>query len=117
MVSDFAASKRFYTEILGLHDMGIDWLPEKQMFLDVGDGRELHVGEVPGVAIDPSGFNHLALTADDFDGFLEHLKKEGITYTNLGGTERFYVQTRPDGARQTYVQDPDGYWIEITDAT
>lgn len=115
VVSDFAASKRFYTEILGLVDLAVDWLPEKQMFLAAGDQLEMHVGEVPGVEIAPSRFNHIALAVDDFDGFLAHLKEAGVVYTNLGGSERFYVQTRPDGVRQTYVQDPDGYWIEITD--
>lgn len=26
------------------------------------------------------------------------------------------IQTRPDGVQQIFVQDPDGYWIEINDA-
>ena len=26
------------------------------------------------------------------------------------------ITTRPDGVKQLYVQDPDGYWIEINDS-
>ena len=116
VVSDFAVSKPFYTEVLGLKDLNADWLPEKQMFLSLGNNLELHVGEVPGVEIKPSNFNHFAISSNDLDGYLAHLKAHGVTYSNLGGGQPYFIQKRPDGVRQTFIQDPDGYWIEINDA-
>jgi catechol 2,3-dioxygenase-like lactoylglutathione lyase family enzyme len=115
VVSDFNASKKFYTELLGLEQIDVPWLPDKQMFLALGEGLELHVGEVEGVEIKPNGFNHFAIAVADFDEFLNYLRSEGVVYTSLGGGEDYFISTRPDNVRQTWVRDPDGYWIEIND--
>lgn len=115
VVSNFEDSKAFYTELLGLEEIETPWLPAKQMFLAIGESFELHMGEVPGVEIKPNDFNHIAISVDDFDGFLAHLKSAGVVYTRLGGGEDFFVSTRPDEVRQTWIADPDGYWIEIND--
>ena len=116
VVSDFGKSREFYVETLGLKDLNIDWLPENQMFLSLGENLELHVGEVEGVEINPSSFNHLAISTNDLDGYLEHLRSKGVKYSSLGGAKEYYIQKRPDGVSQTFLQDPDGYWIEINDA-
>lgn len=116
VVSDFEESKTFYTDLLGLERIEASWLPDKQMFLALGENLELHVGEVDGVEIRPNKFNHFAISVDDFDAFLAYLKSRGIVFTSLGGGEDYLVSTRPDGVRQTWIADPDGYWIEINDA-
>ncbi len=113
VVSNFKESKKFYTEILKLKDKKIPWLPENQMFISLGGNLELHVGEVEGVKINPSTFNHFALTPSDFEGFLNHLKQHGLVYGLLGSFKEYEIQTRPDGVRQTFLKDPDGYIIEI----
>ena len=115
VVSDFEASKEFYLDTLELELIEAPWLPEKQMFLAAGDGLEIHVGEVAGVTIAPNNFNHFALAVKEFDAYLEHLQSKGVIYTRLGGGEDFFISTRPDNIRQTWVTDPDGYWIEIND--
>ena len=116
VVSDFSVSRKFYTEVLGLPELNADWLPEKQMFLSLGNNLELHVGEVPGVEIVPSEFNHFAISTNDLDSYLEYLNSKGVQHYSLGGSEKHFIQERPDGVRQTFIQDPDGYWIEINDA-
>lgn len=116
VVSNFEESKTFYTELLGLEQIDAPWLPDNQMFLELGENLELHVGEVDGVEIMPNGFNHFAIAVDDFDAFLNYLKSEGVIYTSLGGGEDYFISTRPDNVRQTWISDPDGYWIEINDA-
>lgn len=115
VVSDFEKSRAFYVEILGFEDMHADWLPEKQMFLSLGDNLELHVGEVPGVVINPSNFNHFAFSVNDLDGYLAYLNSKGVMHSGLGGAQKGFIQKRPDGVRQTFIQDPDGYWVEIND--
>ena len=116
VVTDFRVSKEFYTKTLGLKDLNADWLPENQMFISLGDNLELHVGEVKGVEINPSNFNHFAISTNDLDGYLEYLSSKGVDHYSLGGAEKNFIQKRPDGVRQTFIQDPDGYWIEINDA-
>ena len=37
-----------------------------------------------------------------------------IKYGNWKGDSK-EPQVRPDGIKQVYLQDPDGYWIEIND--
>lgn len=117
VVSDFEASREFYVELLGLETIDAPWLPERQMFLALGENLELHIGEVEGVEVRPSRFNHVSIAVDKFDEFLEYLRSAGIVYTQLGGGEDYFVSTRPDNARQTWITDPDGYWIEIIDVT
>lgn len=117
VVSDFAKSEKFYKELLGLKEIPAPWLPEKQMFIQAGNNLEIHVGEVPGVEINPSNFNHFAMTVDDLDAFLAYLETNGIWYGSLGGEEKHHVTTRGDGVRQTFFQDPDGYWLEVNDFT
>ena len=36
----------------------------------------------------------------------------GVPYSNWPGAPAT-VSVRGDGIRQIYVQDPDGYWIEV----
>jgi catechol 2,3-dioxygenase-like lactoylglutathione lyase family enzyme len=43
------------------------------------------------------------------------LNENDIKYSNFR-EESKKIQIRPDGVRQIYFQDPDGYWIEINDA-
>ena len=115
VVSNFEESSKFYKGLLGLEEIPAPWLPDNQMFLQLGNNLELHVGEVPGVDIKPSSFNHFAITVDDLDEFLRYLEKNDIWYGSLGGSEKHMVQQRDDGVRQTFFQDPDGYWLEVND--
>ena len=116
VVSDFNKSKAFYVDILGLEDLNKHWLPENQMFLSLGPNLELHMGEVEGVKINPNNFNHFAISTKDLDGYLAYLLSRGIPYSDLGGSKPGEIYQRPDGVRQTFIQDPDGYWIELNDA-
>jgi lactoylglutathione lyase len=54
-----------------------------------------------------SGYGHIALTVDDLDGTLARLKEQGIE------PERQPYRVREGGSRLCFVQDPDGYRIEL----
>jgi len=62
------------------------------------DGRSYDVG---------SGYGHIALAVDDLDGTLARLKEQGIE------PERPPYQVREGGSRLCFIQDPDGYRIEL----
>ena len=50
------------------------------------------------------------------DLFTKILKKKAIVFEDATGNKNNKVTTRPNGAKQIWLQDPDGYWIEINDA-
>jgi lactoylglutathione lyase len=62
------------------------------------DGRSYE----PGTA-----YGHIAIGVDDLDGTLSRLKDQGIA------PEREPYQVREGGSRLCFVQDPDGYRIEL----
>jgi len=45
---------------------------------------------------------------------MKFLKSKNVNFQNWPG-EKGTTNTRPDGIKQIYLQDPDGYWIEIND--
>jgi len=59
-----------------------------------------------------SGYGHIAVTVDDLEAVLERLRGEhGIQ------PERPPYRVRDDGALICFVRDPDGYRIELIDAS
>ena len=62
------------------------------------DGRSYEPG---------TGYGHIAIGVDDLDGTLSRLKDQGIA------PEREPYQVREGGSRLCFVQDPDGYRIEL----
>jgi lactoylglutathione lyase len=54
-----------------------------------------------------TGYNHIAITAEDLDQTLERLKGQGIE------PEKPPYRVREGGSRICFVRDPDGYRIEI----
>jgi lactoylglutathione lyase len=64
------------------------------------DGRTYDVG---------TGYGHIALAVDDMDDALAQLKEQGIE------PEREPYRVREGGSRICFVQDPDGYRVELID--
>ena len=58
---------------------------------------------------------HLSLSTQNMEGFIEHLISKEIDFYNWPG-EKGSVTDRSDGVKQIYIQDPDGYWVEINTA-
>ncbi|MEA2222803.1 MAG: lactoylglutathione lyase [Solirubrobacteraceae bacterium] len=76
-----------------------------------GDTLELTVNEGREEPYDlGDGYGHIALSVEDLDGLLERLAAEGIEPEKPpyapGGREEFRI---------CFVQDPDGYRIELID--
>ncbi|NGX84315.1 VOC family protein [Aequorivita sp. KMM 9714] len=118
-VENIDISAKFYKNILNLRELDTPW-PEYKLirFFDTGTNQQLHIAQAQVDKYGDIKINkvlHLAFAVNNFDGFLEHLKEKGIEYSNFAG-ESEKIQSRPDGIRQIYFQDPDGYWIEINDA-
>lgn len=116
-VENIDRSVEFYKDILNLKEIDTPW-PENTIirFLETGKNQQLHIAKVPDFGdIKTNKVLHIAFAIQDFDAYLNFLNERGIKYSNFAGESK-KTQLRPDGVRQIYFQDPDGYWIEINDA-
>jgi lactoylglutathione lyase len=81
-------------------------------FFSIGDGEDVleltfnHDGRTYELG---TAYGHIALAVDDIDDTLAVLDGEGIR------PEREPYRVREGGARICFVQDPDGYRIELID--
>ena len=110
-IGDIDRSVEFY-EALGFEERGR--LPIRDEAINVfmglpGDGARLELTYNFGVDSYElgTGYNHIAVTAEDLDGTLERLKGQGIE------PEKPPYTVREGGSRLCFVRDPDGYRIEL----
>jgi lactoylglutathione lyase len=115
-VRDIAASVRFY-EALGFEHRGrLNFDTAYNVYLGLpgdGDKLELTVNDDREEPYDlGDGYNHVALVVDDLEQTLAHLK------ATLGVDPEkpaFHPGGREDLPLIAFVQDPDGYRIELID--
>ena len=112
-VVDLDRSTKFYKEVMQLEQIPEPFKDGRHNWFRIGPHSQLHV--VGGAkAIVPHDINiHLAFRVASLTDFTKHLDQLGIKYGNWQGEKK--IQMRPDGIGQIYLQDPDGYWIEIND--
>ena len=110
-VRDLDTSIDFYTRFLGMRetrrkDLGDAVLvfladEDENHYVELTynkDGRDYELG---------TQFGHLAFTADDLDEVIAEVERRGWPYRG----------SRPEtGSRYIFIQDPDGYDIEILQA-
>ncbi len=116
-VRDMEASVRFYRDVLGLQEVENPMGKGPIRWFALSASVNLHL--VPGNTApkaDRGIGTHLALGAADFDGMVKRLIEAGVAFGTMPGRPPDKVTTRPDGVRQCFVADPDGFWIEINDA-
>ena len=110
-IGDIDRSVEFY-EALGFEELRrMDIRDEAvNVFMGLpGDGARLELTYNHGVDSYElgTGYNHLAVAADDLDATLEELAKKGIE------PEKPPYQVREGGNRICFVRDPDDYRIEL----
>ncbi len=60
-----------------------------------------------------TGYNHIAITADDLDRTLERLTADGIEPEK----PPYRPGGRTEGPRITFLRDPDGYRVELIETS
>ena len=83
--------------------------------MSLGDGKELHLISTIKEPVVINKAVHVAFTTPEFDNFINILNEKKIIYSDWAGTLN-KISLRADGIQQVYIQDPDGYWIEINSA-
>ena len=106
-VADVEASASFYRDTLGLAPMPRPAFSFPGAWFRIGAGQELHLigGRPPGPVGDRSRGDHFAMQVADVDAAARHLAAKGAAFRGPG--------PRPDGARQIFLQDPDGHVVEL----
>lgn len=112
--SDYAASKQFYVELLGLRVKAEHYRSERQSYkldLLLPDGTEIELFSFPHPPARPSrpeaqGLRHLAFAVDDVAQCKQMLEAKGIAVEAIRIDE--YTQRR-----FTFFADPDGLPLEL----
>ncbi|KRD16354.1 hypothetical protein ASE39_10580 [Acidovorax sp. Root267] len=114
IASDYARSRRFYTEVLGLRVVNEVFRAERQSYkldLQLPDGTQVELFSFPNSPARPSypeacGLRHLALRVADMEASLLALAAHGVAAEP--------VRVDPfTGALFTFFADPDGLPIEL----
>lgn len=119
--SDYAVSRRFYVERLGLRVVAEHFRAERQSWkldLALPDGGQIELFSFPNAPARPSypearGLRHLAFAVADLDASVAALtagESEGIAVEPIRVDE--YT-----GARFTFFADPDGLPLELYEVT
>lgn len=112
--SDYARSKRFYTEVLGLRVVAETFRAGRGSYkldLALPDGTQLELFSFPAPPPRPSrpeacGLRHLAFAVDDLDAAVRELQRHGVEIEPIRVDEL-------TGRRFTFFADPDGLPLEL----
>jgi lactoylglutathione lyase len=114
-ITDPAKSRDFYEALGFTFEREMDIVRDGQTeatnyFFSMGDQQSVleltynHDGRTYDLG---SGYGHIAIGVEDLNGTLERLEQQGI------GPERPPYQVSEGGSWLCFVQDPDGYRIEL----
>jgi len=114
-VVNLAASKHFYQDIIGLDTIPEPFHDGKHAWFKTGQGIAMHIIEGAEVKKEYYKNQHTCFSVTSVKAFTEILKKNNITWEDRDGLKQA-ITVRVDGVQQIWLQDPDGYWVEINDA-
>ncbi len=111
-VVDMNKSAEFYEKVMGLTRIEEPFHDNKHIWMKTGAHSQLHIVE-GAKSVQPHDINiHMAFSVDSLQKFIDHLDSMQVKYGDWSQKSKS-PQKRPDGILQIYLQDPDGYWIEV----
>lgn len=111
-VADLNASVDFYRDVFGFTEVPAPFPIARWM--GMGGGLSLHLVSGRTEPLSQPKWIHFAVACADMDKMIANLNARNIPWSDI--QDRHAPQVRPDGVKQIFVRDPDGYWIEINDA-
>lgn len=114
-VTNLERTVDFYSNVFQLDTIPEPFHDKKHAWYAISPGVALHV--IAGADKPKEYFlnNHMCFSVASVDAFVEKLKARGIGWVNAKA-EKGQITTRVDGVKQIWVNDPDGYFIEVNDA-
>ena len=113
-VHDLQRSTNFYRQLIGLDTIPEPFHDGRHTWFAIGDISHLHLIQNPGPITTPDKNTHLCFSVASVDNFVQKLVKAGIPYEDWQG-KKSSITIRVDKVKQVYLQDPDGYWLEVND--
>ena len=115
-VKDLKTTKAFYEGILGLDTIPEPFHDGKHVWYNMGyPGVAMHVIEGATDKKEYYKNQHTCFSLASVEAFIKILQKNNIQFEDVAGKKNA-ITTRIDGVKQIWLQDPDGYWIEVNDA-
>jgi len=115
IVNDLKTTGDFYANVLRLKEIPHPTGASGFRWFNVHGNSQLHLIHKDTVIMKKHKSMHLCLSTQKLDEFIENLKNHHISYEDWPGKKNA-VTLRADGVQQIYLQDPEGYWIEINTA-
>lgn len=114
-VVDLKKSGEFYIDVLGLDTIPEPFHDGKHIWLQTAPHIQMHI--IQGAADKKEYYKnqHSCFSVAAVEAFTVTLQKKGIGWEDRDGIKKA-ITTRVDGVKQIWLQDPDGYWVEINDA-
>lgn len=113
-VAQLERSYVFYHEVVGLDSIPEPFHDNRHVWLSISEHAHLHLIQNPPPIVVPKKDTHLCFSVPDVTAFVKNLQSRKIPFEDWPGKPSS-ITTRTDGIHQVYLQDPDGYWIEIND--
>ena len=110
-VADLKRSGMFYRDVIGAEIIPDPFKDDRHVWLKIGEHSQLHL--IKGRHPNPGNL-HFAFSVASLDEFAARLTSHSIPYDD-GHEKPNQMRLRPDGIKQIYFQDPDGYWIEANE--
>ncbi len=113
LVKDLEAAANFYKNILKLEEIPNGGLGDHIRWFQLQDKVQIHLIKSDDEISQHKGV-HMAINTNNLKGLMKYLNSKNIPFENWPG-EKGTTNSRPDDVKQIYLQDPDGYWIEVND--
>lgn len=114
-VVDVKISGNFYTQIIGLDTIAEPFKDGKHIWLQTAPHIQMHLIEGAPTTKQYYKNQHSCFSVQSVKAFTTMLINKHIHFEDRDGLQNA-ITTRIDGVQQIWLQDPDGYWIEINDA-
>jgi lactoylglutathione lyase len=114
-VVDLKKSGDFYINIIGLDTVPEPFHDGKHIWLQTAPHIQMHI--IQG-ATEPKTYyknQHSCFSIASVEEFTKMLITKKIAFEDRDGKQNTFT-IRVDGVKQIWLQDPDGYWVEINDA-
>jgi lactoylglutathione lyase len=111
-VHDLKKSSAFYEQVMQFKKIPEPFKDGLHDWFSIGNPFQLHLIQGAPKEIYQDITRHFCFSVPSLDVFMERLSKHNIRYYNSRG-ELGKINERVDGVKQIYIQDPDGYWLEV----
>jgi lactoylglutathione lyase len=113
-VEDLKRSSDFYSKVFQFTELDEPFKDGLHVWYDIGNSLSMHIIQAPWEPVTINKNNHICFSVPNMDQFITNLETLGVAYEDWPGNKS-KINIRPDGIKQIYVRDPDGYWIEVND--